>query len=42
VIPYSYNGNSQIAQTSGEVIDQAKVIHGTKSIPLGGCPHGTL
>ena len=26
VIPYSYNGNSQIAQTSGEVIDQAMVI----------------
>jgi hypothetical protein len=39
MIPYSYNSNYQIVQTSEAVMVHAEMIHDTRIIPLGGRSH---
>jgi hypothetical protein len=39
MIPYSYNSNYQIVQTSDVVMLHAEMIHDTRIIPLDGRPH---
>ena len=39
MLPYRYNSNYQIVQTSDEVVVHAEMIHDTRIIPLNGRPH---
>jgi hypothetical protein len=39
MIPYSYNSNYQIVQTSHELMIHVEMIHDTRIIPLDGRPH---
>ncbi len=39
MLPYRYNSNYQIVQTSDELVVHAEMIHDTRIIPLNGRPH---